>query len=150
MLVVKSMAIGLVALGAITVAGMKSAVVTQPSAPGGGGCIGQVSIESDEDGLPTGPASLDCLSPCQRGCQSNIIIIQVEGASQRAAVCSCAGGSWDGCCTVALTPPSSAGGGVGLGSCGTFGCPTGISCEGVYQPPGGGGDWKVTAGCTQQ
>jgi hypothetical protein len=110
-------------------------------------CLGRVTIELDEEGLPTGPADLLCDSPCTEGCiKEEILILGPNGGSQPALMCACdLIGPKQQCCEVVLTPPNGSGGGVPWGNCGMAGCPSGNTCLGHYEI--GHGVGTTTADC---
>lgn len=109
------------------------AVVMGPVAPAplaGQTCQGMVSVELDDQGLPTGDATNNCENECDAGCQSFLFTIPQLGG-QSAAGCGCSDSGMNTCCQAVLTPASSAGGGVGWGKCGVAGCPAGVKCVGI-------------------
>jgi hypothetical protein len=70
------------------------------------------------------PSLLTCDNECNAGCQSEFVTTPYG----QGAVCSCVGIGWDGCCTVAIFPPSSSGIPVQVGDCGTQACPDEGTC----------------------
>lgn len=83
-----------------------------------GTCVGTVTVSG-------GSSSLDCAVTCSQVCY-NVLVNTPLG---QGAVCACTSSGWDGCCTVALVPPSTTGIPVAIGDCsGVIGCDFGV-CE---------------------
>jgi len=116
------------------------AVSSEPPAPDTGDeCTGK-TYESEAPGN----AMLDCENPCTAWCQSEVVTTPFGDG----AVCSCTVGGFDGCCTIALVPPSGDGAGVAHGDCDTNNCPDPGTCQNVLvitsEVPL---EWTFTASC---
>lgn len=93
---------------------------------------------------PDYKSTLECNPNCTSGCTGIVFtytIINSHGqpVTITAARCGCGNNPATECCQVVLTPPSSAGGPLPYGNCGTPGCPAGVRCAavGTLQPDGG-------------